>query len=217
MTDFAASRVMMVDTQVRPSDVTQLPVIEAMLSIPREDFVPAHRRPVAYLGENMDIGQGRALLAPRTLAKMVNALDIGPDDLLLDLGCGYGYSTAVLAWMAQAVVAVEEVEELAAEAQARLAGAEIFNAAVISGPLVQGHAAQAPYDAILINGAVEEIPDTIADQLRDGGRIVALFQERTLGVVRLGHKVNGVVNWRFAFNAHAPLLVGFTRQTEFSL
>ena len=90
MTDFAARRTMMVDTQVRPNDVTKFPVIEAMLAVPREEFVPAGRRAVAYSGENLDIGRGRVLLEPRTLAKMVDALDIQPDDLILDLGCGYG-------------------------------------------------------------------------------------------------------------------------------
>ena len=217
MTDFAADRVMMVDTQVRPSDVTKLPIIEAMLSIPREEFVPAARRPIAYFGENMDIGQGRFMLDPRVLAKMVDALDIGPADLVLDLGCGYGYSSAVLAWTAEAVVAVEENEDMAAEAQSRLARAEVFNVAVMAAPLVEGSAAQGPYDAILINGSVEEIPSALLDQLKEGGRIAAIFAEGALGVVRRGQKVNGVVNWRYAFNAHAPLLAGFTKQPEFSL
>lgn len=100
MPDFAARRTMMVDTQVRPNDVTKFPVIEAMLTIPREDFVPASRRAVAYSGENLDIGKGRVLLEPRTLAKMVDALDIQPTEMVLDLGCGYGYSAAVIARMA---------------------------------------------------------------------------------------------------------------------
>lgn len=217
MTDFAARRTMMVDTQVRPNDVTKFPVIEAMLSIPREEFVPPARRPVAYSGENLDIGHGRVLLEPRTLAKMVDALDVQPTDLVLDLGCGYGYSSAVIARMAEAVVAVEESPELAAEAESRLAGANVFNVAVLAGPLTEGCAKQAPYDAILIGGAVEEVPEPLLDQLNEGGRIAALFLEGSLGVARIGLKVNGRVNWRYAFNAHAPLLPGFTRQRGFSL
>lgn len=217
MTDFAARRTMMVDTQVRPNDVTKFPVIEAMLSIPREEFVPPARRPVAYSGENLDIGHGRVLLEPRTLAKMVDALDVQPTDLVLDLGCGYGYSSAVIARMAEAVVAVEESPELAAEAESRLAGANVFNVAVLAGPLAEGCAKQAPYDAILIGGAVEEVPEPLLDQLKEGGRIAALFLEGSLGVARIGLKVNGRVNWRYAFNAHAPLLPGFTRQRGFSL
>ncbi|MGR3417796.1 protein-L-isoaspartate O-methyltransferase family protein [Paracoccus sp. (in: a-proteobacteria)] len=217
MTDFAARRTMMVDTQVRPNDVTKFPVIEAMLAVPREEFVPAGRRAVAYSGENLDIGRGRVLLEPRTLAKMVDALDIQPDDLILDLGCGYGYSAAVMARMAEAVVAIEDDADMAAEAERRLADADVFNVAVLEGPLSEGAARQGPYDAILIEGAVQQVPAAIEDQLKEGGRIAALFDEGRLGVVRIGHRLNDRVNWRYAFNAHAPLLPGFTRERRFSL
>lgn len=217
MTDFAARRTMMVDTQVRPNDVTKFPVIEAMLAIPREEFVPAARRPVAYSGENLDIGHGRVMLEPRTLAKMADALDIRPGDLVLDLACGYGYSSAVIARMAEAVVAIEDDEALAAEAERRLAGAEVFNVAVLKGDLAAGAPGQGPYDAILIGGAVEEVPQAILDQLKEGGRIAAIFAEGRLGVVRIGHCLNGHVDWRYAFNALAPLLPGFERERRFSL
>lgn len=217
MNDFAARRTMMVDTQVRPNDVTKFPVIEAMLTIPREDFVPAARRAVAYSGENLDIGNGRVLLEPRTLAKMVDALDIQPNELVLDLGCGYGYSAAVIARMAEAVVAIEESDELVAEAETRLAEAGVFNAAVLSAKLTDGAPDQGPYDVVLIEGAVEEVPESIASQLKEGGRIAALFVEGKLGVVRLGIKLNDRINWRYAFNANAPLLPGFTRERGFSL
>lgn len=217
MTDFAARRTTMVDTQVRPNDVTKFPVIEAMLAIPREDFVPASRRAVAYSGENLPLGDSRVMLEARTLAKMVDALDIEPGDLVLDLACGFGYSAAVIARMAEAVVAIEDDEEMANEAQTRLADAGIYNVAVLAGDLTAGNAKQGPYDAILIEGAVEEVPAAIIDQLKDGGRIAALFMEGSLGVVRIGHRLNGRVNWRYAFNAHAPLLAGFKRQRGFSL
>ena len=217
MTDFAARRTMMVDTQVRPNDITRLPVIEAMLAVPREEFVPTARRTVAYSEENLDLGGGRIMLEPRTLAKMIDALDIRAGDLVLDLGCGLGYAPAVLARIAQTVVAIEENEDMAAEAEQRLNAAGIFNVAVMAGPLVAGNAAQAPYDAILIEGGVEELPGAIPDQLKEGGRIVALFLEGALGVVRLGQKVQGQVTWRYAFNAHAPLLSGFARERGFSL
>lgn len=217
MTDFAARRTTMVDTQVRPNDVTKFPVIEAMLAIPREDFVPASRRAVAYSGENLPLGDSRVMLEARTLAKMVDSLDIEPGDLVLDLACGFGYSAAVIARMAEAVVAIEDDEEMANEAQTRLADAGIYNVAVLAGDLTAGNAKQGPYDAILIEGAVEEVPAAIIDQLKDGGRIAALFMEGSLGVVRIGHRLNGRVNWRYAFNAHAPLLAGFKRQRGFSL
>jgi protein-L-isoaspartate(D-aspartate) O-methyltransferase len=217
MSDFSARRTMMVDTQVRPSDVTKFPVIEAMLAIPREEFVPAARRAVAYTGENLDIGNGRVMFEPRTLAKMVDALDIQRTDLVLDLACGYGYSSAVIARLAEAVVAIEDDAEMVAEAEKRLADANVFNVAVLQADLAAGAPKQGPYDAILIGGGVEEVPGPIIDQLKEGGRIAALFTEGSLGIVRIGHRLNGRVNWRFAFNAHAPVLKGFTLQRGFSL
>ncbi|MDQ7260792.1 protein-L-isoaspartate O-methyltransferase [Paracoccus sp. PS-1] len=217
MTDFAQRRTMMVDTQVRPNEVTSYPVIEAMLSVPREQFVPESRRDVAYVGNNIDLVPGRVLLEPRTLGKMMDVLNLQTSDLVLDVGCGYGYSAAVMARIAEAVVAVEEDAAMAAEAESRLAAQDVFNVAVIQGPLAEGCAGQAPYDAILIEGAVEQVPDALVDQLREGGRIVALFRENNLGTVRLGHKLDGRVNWRFAFNAAAPILPGFARPRGFAL
>lgn len=217
MTDFAARRTMMVDTQVRPSDVTRFPLIEAMLAVPMEDYLPATLRPVAYSGENLDLGGGRVLLEPRSLGKMVDLLDPQPGDLILDLGCGYGYSSAVLARLVQAVVAIEDDPEMAAEAERRLSEAGVFNVAVLNAPLSEGAPGQGPYDAILVNGGVEEMPPAILDQLKDGGRIVALFLEGALGVVRVGHRIHGRVNWRYGFNALAPLLPGFQRQRGFAL
>lgn len=217
MTDFAARRTMMVDSQVRPSDVTSLPVIAAMLAVPREEFVPPAMRPVAYSGENLNIGHGRVLLEPRTLAKLLDALAIQPDELVLDLACGYGYSVAVIARLAQAVVAIETEEELVAEAEQRLSEAGVDNAAVLCAALTEGAPRQGPYDVILIEGAVEHVPDAITEQLRDGGRIGAVFVEGALGVVRIGHKINGRLSWRYAFNAKAPVLDGFSRAPGFSL
>ncbi|SCX86893.1 protein-L-isoaspartate O-methyltransferase family protein [Paracoccus tibetensis] len=217
MTDFAARRTMMVDTQVRPSDVTKLPVIEAMLAVPREEFVPAALRQVAYSGENLDIGHGRTLLEPRTLAKLLDMLDIQPSELVLDLGCGLGYSAAVIARMAEAVVAIESEADLAAEAERRLSEGGIFNAAVLTAPLTEGAPKQGPYDVILIEGAVQEVPEAILAQLRDGGRIGAVFIEGALGVARIGHRINGRTSWRYAFNATAPVLDAFARAPGFSL
>lgn len=217
MTDFARRRTMMVDTQVRPNDVTRFPVIEAMLAVPMEDYLPASRRAVAYSGENLDLGHGRVLLEPRTLGKMVDMLDLQAGDLVLDLGCGYGYSSAVMARMVQAVVAIEDNPDMTAEAERRLSEAGVFNVAVLNAPLAEGAPGQGPYDAILINGGVEHVPPAILGQLKDGGRIAALFLEGALGVVRLGHAINGRVNWRYGFNALAPLLPGFQRQRGFAL
>ncbi|WP_282029509.1 protein-L-isoaspartate O-methyltransferase family protein [Paracoccus marcusii] len=217
MSDFAARRTTMVDTQVRTSDVTKFPVIDAMLTIPREEFVPASRRSVAYSGENLDIGHGRVLLEPRTLAKMVDALDIQPDELVLDLACGYGYSAAVMARMAEAVVAIEDDAELASEAEQRLSEPGIDNVAVLHAPLTEGAPKQGPYDVILIEGAVQDIPAAIVEQLREGGRVAALFVEGALGVARIGTRQNGQLSWRYSFNAKAPMLPGFGLQRGFAL
>ncbi|MEY4697502.1 MAG: hypothetical protein RIT14_1930 [Pseudomonadota bacterium] len=217
MSDFSTRRVMMVDTQVRPSDVTKFPIIEAMLSVPREVYVPRDLREAAYIGENVEIASGRVVLEPRTLAKLLDALDIQPNELVLDLGCGLGYSTAVIARLADAVVAVEEDDALAAEAQRTLSAEGVDNAAVVVGQLAAGDAKHAPYDVITLQGGVEVIPDALLAQLKEGGRIGAVFMDGALGTARVGYKIDGAVSWRYAFNAAAPLLAGFTAKRGFTL
>lgn len=217
MTDFRHRRVTMVDTQVRPSDVTKFPIIDAMLTIPREVFVPDARREAAYVGEHVEIAPGRVVLDPRTLAKMLDALDVQPDELVLDLGCGLGYSTAIIARLAEAVVAVEEDEALAGEAQARLSAESVDNAAVICAPLAAGSAKHGPFDAITIEGGVEDIPATLLAQLKESGRIAAIFMDGALGEARVGYKIDGIVTWRRSFNAAAPVLPGFARRRVFAL
>lgn len=217
MTDYAAQRTMMVDTQIRPSDVTKFPIIDAMLSVAREEFVPDAARETAYMDGPVQLGGGRAMLEPRTLAKMLDALDIQRDEMVLDLGCGLGYSSAVIARMAEAVVALEEDEALAAEAESALGAADADNVAVVTGSLVEGAARHGPYDVIMLQGAAEAVPKTLTDQLKDGGRIACVFMEGALGVCRVGHKTAGSVNWRDAFNAAAPVLPGFARAPEFQL
>ena len=204
------------ESQVRPNDVTKFPIIEAMLTIPREAFVPDARREAAYVGENVDLGQGRWLLEPRNFAKILDALDIQPGDRVLDIGSGMGYSAAVIARMAQAVVALEE-GALAASAEAHLSVQDIEGVTVIDGPLAAGAAEEGPYDVIVIEGGVEQVPAAITAQLKDGGRIAAIFLQGPLGTVRIGRKIDGVVAWRDAFNAAAPVLPGFTGAKEFVL
>lgn len=217
MTDYTARRTMMVDTQVRPSDVTKFPIIDAMLSVPREAFVPDGLREAAYVGENLEIGSGRVLLEPRTLAKMLDALDVQPSHVALDVACGLGYSTAILAQLCDFVVAVEDDADRAQAAQRLLSEQGIDNAAVMAGALAEGAQKSGPYDIIVVQGGVEQMPSVLIDQLREGGRIAAVFLEGNLGVVRVGYKIDGAVNWRFAFNAGAPVLAGFEKRAVFAL
>lgn len=215
MADFTQQRTTMVDTQVRPHDVTSFPVIEAMLDIPREVFVPDAARKIAYMGGPVSLGSGRQMLEPRTIGKMLNVLDPTPSDLVLEVGCGTGYVTALLARLSEAVVAIEEDGDLAAEADAALASLEVDNAVVATSPLSGGSVKHGPFDAIFVNGGVEDIPAALLDQLKEGGRIVAVFMAGRLGEMRLGLKVNGRVSWRMEFNATAPVLPGFARAPSF--
>lgn len=215
MPDFATRRETMVDTQVRPSDVTKFPIIDAMLRIPREVYVPDEKVEAAYAGDNIDLGDNRVILEPRTFSKMLDALNLQRTDVVLDLGCAYGYSAAVLADMVEAVVAVEEDPDMAREAVSVLADQGVDNAAIVESRLAEGAPKHSPYDAILLEGAAEQVPDAILAQLKDGGRIAVLFSEGALGVVRIGFKIDGNVTWRFDFNAGAPVVPGFERARDF--
>jgi protein-L-isoaspartate(D-aspartate) O-methyltransferase len=217
MTDFAERRRMMVDTQVRPSDVTKYPIIEALLAVAREDFVPDAQREAAYADLNMDLGDNRTLIEVRTLAKILDALDIQSDELVLDVGCGLGYSTAVAARMAQMVIGVEQDELMSADAQLQLAEAGADNAIVHVGALTEGAPEHGPYDVIMVQGGVEELPDSLLDQLKDGGRIAVIFMNGALGEVKVGYKRGDQISWRFEFNAGAPVMPGFERAAAFAL
>lgn len=215
MPDYAARRTMMVDTQIRPSDVTKFPIIDTFLSVPRELFVPAAQREAAYMGENIAIAPGRVVLEPRTLAKILDALDVQPHELVLDIGTGLGYSAAVLSRLGEVVVAVEEDDTFAAEAETALSEFGADNVILVHAPLTEGAPKHGPYDAIVVQGGVETIPPAVLDQLKEGGRIAAVFMEGALGVCRIGYMVDGTVSWRFAFNAGAPVLQGYASASDF--
>ncbi len=216
MTDFATARTTMVDCQVRPSDVTKYPIIEALLAIPREEFVPEPRKAVAYSGAHLDLGAGRVLLDARTFAKMLEAANIQPDEMVLDLGCGLGYSSAIIAHLAEAVVCVEENEDLASEATSILAANSVDNAVVITAPLTEGAAKHGPYDVVITEGAVEEVPNTVLAQIKDGGRIVTILANGNRGDCMVGHKRGDQIDWRRAFAATAPVLAGFEKKPGFN-
>ena len=217
MTDYKTRRKIMVDTQIRPSDVTKFPIIDAFLFVPREKFVPDGKREAAYIGENFQIGQSRVILEPRTLAKLLDALDVNNDELVLDIGTGLGYSSAVISLVAEFVIAVEDDSSLASEAEEILSEIGADNVVVEINKLEEGAPEHGPYDVIIIQGGVEEIPGSILKQLKNGGRVGAIFIEKGLGTAKIGFKLNDKINWRYSFNAAAPVLPGFFKQKDFAL
>ena len=216
MSDYSTRRVTMVDTQERPSDVTKFPIIAAMLAVLRENFVPDARREAAYVGANIPLADRRVVLEARSLAKLLDFLDIQPGERVMDLGAGLGYGAAIMAALGADVVAVEE-GALATTARQRLDAAGCQAVMVVTARLDKGAPAEGPYDAIILQGAVEAMPEAILSQLKEGGRIGAIFMEGALGVVRIGHKKDGAIAWRYAFNATAPVLPGFEARRTFVL
>jgi protein-L-isoaspartate(D-aspartate) O-methyltransferase len=213
MSDFQTRRITMVDTQVRPQDVTKFPIIAAMLAVPREDFVPQAAREAAYVGGNIPLAPRRVELEARSLAKFLDALDVLPGEKVLCLGAGYGYAAAVLAEMGADVVAVEDDAAMAAAATQSLKG----QVKVVNAALNQGAAAHGPYDVVLLEGGAEAFPAALEAQVKEGGRLAAIFMEGALGVARIGHKHDGKVTWRFSFNATAPVVPGFEAARGFVL
>ncbi len=213
--EFAELRVRMVDGQVRTTDVTDNRLLDAMLAIPREAFVEPRLKPLAYIDEDLEIAPGRFMMEPSPFAKLVQLADVGASERVLDIGCGTGYSTAVLALIAEHVTGVESEASLAEAARTALASLGASNATVVVGPLTAGHADGAPYDVILINGAVDAVPPHLFDQLREGGRLVAVEGRGNAGTARLYVKSGGVVAGRRGFNAAVKPLPGFERTPAF--
>ncbi len=216
MVDYEAARVMMVDCQVRPNDVTRYNIIEAMLTVPRESFVPSGAREVAYSEAQIPVSEtGRAMLDPRTMGKMLDCAAINSDDTVLYIGAGYGYGPALVARMAAVVVAVEAEAPLAEAAAQRLAEMEVGNAIVEQAPLESGAPDHAPYDVIFVEGGIEMLPQALIDQLHDDGRVVAIVTENGQHQARIGVKSLNTIAWRRDFDATAPLLDGFAKKRSF--
>ena len=216
MIDFGAARLTMVDSQLRPNKVTDLAVLDAFLAVPRERFVPPVLRAAAYVDDDIPIGDGRFLMQPMVLARLIQLAAIGPDDAVLEIGAGTGYGTAIAARLARSVVGVECDRKHAARAVARLAELGVGNAAVIEGALAQGHPARAPYQVVLFEGMVAHIPDAIAGQVAENGRVVAVLGDGN-GVGRgvLMTRTNGVLSRRPIFDAAVPALPGLERAPSF--
>lgn len=216
MQDYAAAREAMVDRQVRPSDVTRYGIVDAMLRVPRERFVPAPKRSVAYAGEAVEIGADRWLLDPRVFAKMVDAAEIEPSDAVLDIGCGLGYSSAVLSGLCRAVIAVECDETLAASAEETLRDIGADNVAILTGPLQEGAPSEAPFDVILVEGGIASPPQALFDQLAEDGRLVAIWTGGSFGRAQVSVKSGGLISTRWVFDAAAPVLPGFAAEPSFA-
>ena len=216
MTDFAVARYNMVESQLRPNKVTDQRVVDAMMSVPREAFVPAASRGVAYVDDALAVAKGRYLMEPMVFARMLQAAEVQPGDVVLDIGCGTGYSCAIIAQLAATVVGIEADPDLAAKAGNALADVGVDNAVVIAGPHNVGYPDQAPYDVIFVNGAVAEAPSALLEQLADGGRLVTVVRgEDGVGVARLFRRISGAVSSRALFETLPAVLPGFEAKPVF--
>jgi len=215
MSSFAAQRLNMVESQVRPNDVADPRICTAMAEIPRERFVPSSKSALAYADQAVEVSPGRYLLDPRTFSKLAALAQIEPEDSVLDVGPATGYSSVVLARLAHNVIALEQDAELVRLAYSLCPAVGAANVIVTQGPLNQGIRAKAPYNVIFVNGAIEERPDTLLSQLTEGGRLVAVVCEGPVGKARLFLKEHGGISVREAFDASVPALVGFSKSVGF--
>ncbi len=219
MSGFSTARQNMVDCQVRPSDVTDIRIIDAMLDVPREVFVPQHQRPLAYLDLDLDVSDGasakRFLIKSMVTARMLQAAEIGDTDRILVVGCATGYTAAVVAKFAGQVTATESEPSLVAKANSVLAELGLGNVTVRTAGAAEGYPAAAPYDVIILNGATEIVPERLYRQLREGGRLVGVFamtQPPRATIVTHSHDDFGS---RPLFDATAPVLPGPERLPTF--
>ena len=216
MIDHAAARRNMVTGQIMTNRVTDERLIDAMAEIPRERFVPHAKRGVAYVDEDVEIASGRYLMEPMVLARLLQEADITANDMVLDVGCGTGYASAVMARLAATVIALDVDEALAAEAESALSAVGADNAIVVTGTLAEGYDQQAPYDVILVGGAVDHLPQALADQLAEAGRIVGVVREPGgLGQATLWARHRGALSSRSLFEATLPSLPGIGRPMSF--
>ena len=216
MADYAAARRNMVACQIRTNRVTDERVIDAMAEIPRERFVSRARHGVAYVDEDVEIAPGRYIMEPMVLARLVQEARIAADDVVLDVGCGTGYASAIMARLAGTVISLENDDSLAEQAGAVLSDVGADNAIVVAGPHDAGHARQAPYDVILVGGAIDHLPAALADQLAEAGRIVGILRRPgTVGQATLWARHRGALSSRRLFEASIPPLPGIAQPETF--
>jgi protein-L-isoaspartate(D-aspartate) O-methyltransferase len=215
MIDFEAARRKMVENQIRTTDVTAHSVLQAFLSVPREMFVPEKAKLLAYTDAAIELVPGRFLMEASPLAKLLQLAGIGKSDAVLEIGAGTGYVTALLSALAGSVVGLEGDEALQAQADANLSALGCDNVAVVTGDLEAGCPAQAPYDLIFFNGSVEEVPSALVDQLRDGGRLVAVVGYGNAAQAQVMVRERGLVSQSSHFNTSVKPLPGFRKAKEF--
>lgn len=215
-TAYPAQRRMMVDCQVRTFDVTDQAILAAMLEIPREKFVDPKVAPLAYADRSLPAAGGpRQLLPPMVLARMLQAADVRQTDRVLDVAGGSGYAAAILARLSESVVGLEDDEALSGAARETLAAMGASNVVCVTGPLRQGHAAGAPYDVILLNGAVAEMPANLLAQLADSGRLIAIDAADGAPKAVRYEKIGANISVRPLFDASAHVLEGFSKVPSF--
>ena len=218
MSDFSVLRRRMVDNQIRTSEVTDRDVIDAFLTVPRESFAAPDEKPFAYADRELRMTAApspRRMMDPVRLARLVHALPRGADIKALVVGCGSGYSAAILSRLAGSVVAVEEDKALAALARDNLAAVGEKNVSIVEAKLTEGHPAGGPYDAILIEGAVEIVPEALLSQVSPGGALATIERDGSVSRAMLYERVGkDTTKWPL-FDAWATLLPGFERRREF--
>jgi protein-L-isoaspartate(D-aspartate) O-methyltransferase len=207
MLDFATARARMVESQLRPNAITDVGVLEAMASVAREDFVPADRRSLAYMDGDVPVAGGRYLMEPMVFGRLLQLAEIVPSDRVLDIGCATGYGAAVLARIAQTVVAIDQDKPLADEAAKLLREQGVGNVTVENRPHADGDAAHGPYDAIVLEGRVPVVPEKLFEQLKEGGRLVAVVGNGDLARAML-YRRNGAIGSYAAFDASVQQLPG---------
>jgi protein-L-isoaspartate(D-aspartate) O-methyltransferase len=220
MSDFSTARQNMVDCQVRPSDVTDLRIIDAMLAVPREIFVPERQRALAYLDLDVEVSEGgsarRFLIKPAVTAKMLQAADIRDGDSVLVAGCATGYTAALVARLTTGQVRASEVDPpLAAKAREILVQLGLERVTVRTADTAEGDPANAPYDVIVLDGATEVTPDRLYGQLRDGGRLVGVFATTQPPRAVIVTRSPGDFGYRALFDASVPVLPGLQRRPAF--
>lgn len=207
----------MVDSQIRTNDVTDINVLRAFRKTAREAFVPSTQQALAYGDAHIDMDEGRTLIRPRDFSKMVQAAQIAPTDVVLDIACGRGYSTAILAQLAETVVGLEDDEARVERATSNLVDADITNAAVVQGSLKGGAPEHGPFNVIFVNGAVHDVPKSWFDQLAHQGRLVVVIQDGPVGRACVYTRSGDAIGEHVAFDASLPVLEDLKREPAFTL